>query len=256
MRVVVNGQPLIEIPPDLFIPPHALEVLLDSFTGPLDILLYLIRQQNLDIMDIPMVTVTRQYLQYIELLEANQMDLAADYLVMAALLLEIKSRMLLPTSTLSDEDVETDPRADLVRRLQTYELFQQAASFLEQLPRMGRDFFQMAVRSDHVLIERARPSVTLLSLTNALLQVMARQQQESHHLVTREALSVREKMAFICERLQQEASLEFTRVLNRTDGRLGLVATLLAVLELAKQSMIVLVQTDAYAPLYLRNRDE
>lgn len=248
---VVAGQPFTEMPTDLFIPPDALEVLLDTFTGPLDLLLYLIRQQNIDILNIPMAVITQQYMRYIELMEARRMELAADYLVMAALLVEIKSRLLLPVSAAQQEEFEEDPRMELVRRLQAYEQFKQAALLIDKLPRFERDVFQIKVDIVDGIMEKAHPHVTLASLVTAMSELMQRQQNMAHHQITRELLSVRERMATILNYLQQEKLIEFSRLLNQQEGRMGLVVTLLAILELAKQSLVIITQTEIYSPIHL-----
>jgi segregation and condensation protein A len=250
---VVAGRPLTEMPTDLFIPPDALEVLLDSFSGPLDLLLYLIRQQNIDILDIPMAMITQQYMQYIELLEERRMELAADYLVMAALLAEIKSRLLLPVSTLLADDIENDPRMELVRRLQAYEQFKLASELIDKLPRFERDVFQVHVRTDVNLLKQVPPDVDLTSLVAAIVALMQRQEHMIHHQITREQLSVRERMMIILQYLQHEKLVEFSRFLSQQEGRMGLVVTLLAILELAKQSLIIITQTEAYSSIHVQN---
>jgi segregation and condensation protein A len=248
---VVAGQPLTEMPTDLFIPPDALEVLLDSFSGPLDLLLYLIRQQNIDILDIPMSLITKQYMQYIDLLEQRRMELAADYLVMAALLAEIKSRLLLPASP-QQEEIEEDPRMELVRRLQAYELFKQAAMLLDTLPRYERDVFQVSVYTDNDQVQKVFPDVELSSVVAAMRDLMQRQQHMTHHQISRELLSVRERMTLVLEHLQHEKLIEFTQLLNQQEGRMGLVVTLLAILELAKQSLVIITQADAYSLIHIQ----
>lgn len=249
---VVAGQPLTEMPSDLFIPPDALEVLLDSFSGPLDLLLYLIRQQNIDMLDIPMATITRQYMQYIELLEERSMELAADYLVMAALLAEIKSKLLLPVSCLPADEVENDPRMELVRRLQAYEQFKSAALLIDKLSRFDRDVFQVNVRTGSEIKAIRLPDIALASVVSAMVGLMQRQEHVAHHQITREVLSVRERMTLILQYLQHEKLIEFSRLLNRHEGRMGLVVTFLAILELAKQSLVTVTQTAAYSPVYLQ----
>lgn len=249
---VVAGQPLTELPIDLFIPPDALEVLLDSFTGPLDLLLYLIRQQNIDILDIPMARITQQYMQYIELLEERRMELAADYLVMAALLIEIKSRLLLPPIATQQDQIEDDPRMELVRRLQAYEQFKQMALLIDNLPRFERDVFQAGVSTEHLALIKAQPDVHLSELVTIMEGLFLRQKNLSHHEVTRERLSVRERMVIILNRLQQDKLIEFTEFLIHDEGRMGLVVTLLAALELAKQSLVIVTQVAAFSPIHLQ----
>lgn len=248
---VVAGQPVTELPCDLFIPPDALEVLLDSFTGPLDLLLYLIRQQNIDILNIPMLIITRQYMQYIELMETRRMELAADYLVMAALLIEIKSKMLLPVSVFAQDDIEEDPRMQLVRRLQIYEQFKQAAILVDGLTRSERDVFQVKVFTDSTLV-KAEPDIGIESLVEVMGRLLQQQRHLIHHQITREALSVRERMSDILARLQHEAIIEFRTILTLHEGRMGLVVTFLAVLELAKQSLLLITQASLYGPIYLK----
>ena len=249
---IVAGRPLTELPTDLFIPPDALEVLLDSFTGPLDLLLYLIRQQNIDIMDIPMALITKQYMQYIDLLEERRMELAADYLVMAALLAEIKSRLLLPARPSEEDGVELDPRMELVRRLQVYEQFKQAALFLDTLPRYERDVFQALLPADNKVLSKPLPDIDLSSLLTVMVDLLKRQEHLTHHQITRERLSVCERMTMILEQLQQEKWIEFKRLLKHREGRTGLVVTLLAILELARQSLIILTQTDASSAIHVQ----
>ncbi len=249
---VVAGQPYTEMPTDLFIPPDALEVLLDSFTGPLDLLLYLIRQQNIDILNIPMVVITKQYMQYIELMEVRRMELAADYLVMAALLAEIKSRLLLPINSSHQEEIEEDPRMELVRRLQAYEQFKQVALLIDKLPRFERDVFQVNVDIAGCHTEKVHPDVGLSSLVDAMIELSQRQQTRAHHQISRELLSVQERMATILSHLQDEKLIEFSRLLNSQEGRMGLVVTLLAVLELAKQSLVIITQAAVYSPIHLQ----
>ena len=254
---VVEGKPFTEMPVDLFIPPDALEVLLDSFTGPLDLLLYLIRQQNIDILDIPMVRITQQYMQYIDLLEERRMELAADYLVMAALLIEIKSKLLLPASPLVFDEIEADPRMELVRRLQAYEQFKQASLLIDLLPRYERDVFKVNVRvDDDNMMEKVLPEVALSSLVDVMLSLIQRQKHLTHHQITRERLSVRERMTIILEQLQHQKLIEFSRLLKKHEGRMGVVVTCLAILELAKQTLVTITQTTAYAPIYLQTNND
>jgi len=239
----------------LFIPPDALEILLDSFTGPLDLLLYLIRREHIDIMDIPMVRITQQYMQYIDLMESTRMELAVDYLVMAAMLAEIKSRLLLPVISAQDDGIELDPRMELVRRLQLYEQFKQAALTLERLPRRERDLFQVRVGMPSVESHNmVLPDVTLHHLVIAQMRVLERQGQVVHHQIHRELLSVRDRMAYVLQRLQDEDVLAFTSLYQQDEGRMGLVVSFLAILELAKQSLLILIQTDAFMPIYLKTR--
>jgi len=247
----VAGVAMTEWPQDLYIPPDALEIFLDAFEGPLDLLLYLIRRQNLDILDIPIAEITRQYVDYIAMMEDLRLELAAEYLVMAAMLAEIKSRMLLPRPTLV-ADEEEDPRAELVRRLQEYERFKAAAADLESMPRVARDVFPLSVEVLERVVVRSEAEVSLDELLAALADVMARAELFSNHQVQQEALSVRERMAETLSRLDADSFVEFSALFDPAEGRLGLVVTFLAILELLKESLIQLVQAEAYAPIYLK----
>lgn len=249
---VVAGEPVTEIPSDLFIPPDALEVLLDCFTGPLDLLLYLIRKQNIDILNIPMTIITQQYMQYIELLEQRRMELAADYLVMAALLAEIKSKLLLPLSPSETEDIEEDPRMELVRRLQAYEQFKEIASRLDDLSRLERDTFPVTMQRDSLLIEKTFPELELSALVAVMQNLMKRQQHLTSHQIERELLSVRERMTSVLNHLQQKRAADFTQLLTVSEGRMGLVVTFLAILELARQSLLTITQATAYSRIHLQ----
>lgn len=249
---VVAGQPLTEMPADLFIPPDALEVLLDSFSGPLDLLLYLIRRQNLDILDIPMTRITQQYLQYIQLMQAHRLELAADYLVMAAMLAEIKSRLLLPPSPGQEEELEEDPRLALVKKLQAYEQMKQAAILLDDLPRLERDIFRFSIAVEALEYSLLHPDVELSALAEAMGVLIERKGHLSNHQIAREPLSVRERMATILGRLQSDKPLPFIQLLVPEEGRMGLAVTLLAILELARQSLLVITQASAYAVIYLQ----
>ncbi len=250
---VVRGEPQFELPEDLYIPPDALEVFLDAFEGPLDLLLYLIRRQNLDILDIPIASITRQYMEYVELMRELRLELAAEYLVMAAMLAEIKSRMLLPRPV-SEEEESEDPRAELIRRLQEYERFKQAAEEIEALPRLGRDVFQAVIAFPDRQVRQCQPDVGLDELMRALHEVLRRADLFSSHHVERETLSVRERMASVLERLDGEGFTEFTRLFDLAEGRMGAVVTFIAVLELVKESLIELVQSDNFAPIHVRAR--
>jgi segregation and condensation protein A len=249
---IVAGQPLHEIPADLFIPPDALLVLLDSFSGPLDLLLYLIRQNNIDILNIPMSSITSQYLKYIELLEAHRMALAADYLVMAALLLEIKSKLLLPQTSFGPGDIEEDPRMELVRRLETYEQFKKASLLLDDLPRLERDFFELSLYQGELPESISIvPTVFMSELLDAMKNLMQNQSLMIHHQVLREALTVRERMGDILSILQGKKMVNFSHLLRHKEGRMGLVVTFLAMLELARQSLLVLSQTEFQGPIHV-----
>jgi len=247
----VRGQALASLPQDLYIPPDALEVFLEAFEGPLDLLLYLIRRQNIDIVDISLADITRQYMEYVDLMKDLRLELAAEYLVMAAMLAEIKSRVLLPRPSVSDEE-EQDPRAELIRRLQEYERFKQAAETLDALPREERDIFPGEVEPPGRKIVKLEPDVSLKELLVALTAVLARAEMFTHHHVQREALSVRERMSEALSRLEADKFTEFSSLFNVEEGRLGVVVTFLAVLELMKESLIELVQAEPFAPIYVR----
>ncbi len=244
----VQGTALLEFPKDLYIPPEALEVFLETFEGPLDLLLYLIRRQNLDILDIPIAEVTRQYMEYIELMNELRLELAADYLVMAAMLAQIKSQMLMPRPE-SVEEAEEDPRAELVRRLREYEQIRQAAEDLDGLPRLERDTY--GIRVEPMLGERPRPQpdVALNDILTALQKVLQRSQVLRAHRVKAEPLSVRERMANLLDYLRTSPQVEFTCVLRLAEGRSGVVVTLLALLELVKGQLVVLTQAEPFAPI-------
>lgn len=248
----IGGEPYTEAPHDLFIPPDALEVLLDSFTGPLDLLLYLIRRQNIDIMDIPILKITRQYMEYIELMEQRRLELAADYLVMAAVLAEIKSRLLLPLTPSPQEGVEEDPRMALVRRLQVYEQYKQAAIMIDSLTRCERDVFPIHIEVASLNIVKPQPDVELFALVGAMQALLVERGHSVSHAIQRELLSVRDRMVDVLQRIRTENYLEFTRLYYREEGRMGLVVSLLAILELAKQSLLVITQASAYSPIYIR----
>ena len=246
----VYGEPLIELPADLYIPPDALEVMLEAFQGPLDLLLYLIRKQNLDILDIAMAPLTRQYLEYVELMRAKNLELAAEYLVMAAMLMEIKSRMLLPRPRPADEG-EEDPRAELVRRLLEYERMKQAAQKLDALPQAGRDVIAISVWIERTVQERL-PDVRSQDLAEAWRALLHRARLAAHHRVTREELSVREHMSRILRRLQEHRVLEFAELFDPSRGVAVLVVTFLALLELARELLLDITQSECYAPIYVR----
>jgi segregation and condensation protein A len=249
---VVHGQRLEALPEDLYIPPDALEVLLETFQGPLDLLLYLIRRQNLDILDIPIATITEQYMRYVELMAGLRLELAAEYLLMAALLAEIKSRMLLPRPVLA-EDEEDDPRAELVRRLQEYERYRSAADALDALPRMDRDTFAAhAPLPPQAQPERPQPQVALAELLAAFADALHRSRLYAQHRIGREALSVRERMSLMLEQLENGGFLEFRTVLRIEEGPAGVVVCFLATLELLKAGLIELLQVEAYGVIRLR----
>ena len=250
---IVMGQALTELPKDLYIPPQALEVILEAFEGPLDLLLYLIRRQNLDILDVDVSDITEQYMQYVELMDALQFELAAEYLLMAAMLAEIKSRMLLPRQT-ADEDDEEDPRAQLIRRLQEYERFKKAAEDIDELPRVDRDIFIAEAEPPKIERARAEPDVDLQEILIAFAEVMARANMfESHH-IQREALSTRERMSQVLERLSGQKFLPFVSLFKAEEGRMGVVVTFLAIMELIKESLVEIVQTEAFGPIHVKAR--
>ncbi|QIK39176.1 segregation/condensation protein A [Caldichromatium japonicum] len=250
---IVCGTPLHRLPQDLYIPPDALLVFLETFEGPLDLLLYLIRRQNLDILDIPIAAVTEQYMAYVELMRALRLDLAAEYLVMAALLAEIKSRMLLPRPA-EVQDEEQDPRAELVRQLQEYERFKQAAVRLDELSRMERDVFAVQASAPSGFIRRPLPVIDVRDLLLALDGVLRRAELYAHHRVEREPLSVRERMTRILDHLGQRHLATLSELLDPHEGRAGVVVTILALLELIKEQVLELIQTTPFNPLQLRLR--
>ena len=249
---MVLGEPLTEMPRDLYIPPQAMEVFLDAFEGPLDLLLYLIRKQNLNILDIPIAEITRQYMQYIDVMGEMQLDLAGEYLVMAATLAEIKSRMLLPRATQPGDGLEEDPRAELVRRLQEYERFKQAAQRIDTLPRLERDHFQASAQFSDRRVVRALPEVTLKEMLLAFKDVAMRHEMFAHHHIQREPLSVRARMSDILSTLTPHAFVDFSRLFLFEEGRMGVTVTFIAILELVREGLIEIVQNEAYAPLYVR----
>ena len=248
----VLGQPVLQIPQDLYIPPDALEVFLEAFEGPLDLLLYLIRRQNLDILDIPVAEITRQYVEYIEVMREMRFELAAEYLVMAAILAEIKSRMLLPRPP-SEEGSEDDPRADLVRRLQDYERFKQAAEDLDALPRMERDTSTVAAFVPDRASVKLPPPVQLKEMLLALHDVLKRAELFTGHSIRREALSVRQRMTDVLGRLSDGSFHRFESLFEVREGRLGVVVTFLSILELAKEQLLDIVQEAPQAPIYVKS---
>lgn len=248
---IVLGSPYTELPKDLYIPPQALEVFLEAFEGPLDLLLYLIRRQNLDVLDIPIAEITHQYIEYVELMKAVNLELAAEYLVMAAMLAEIKSRMLLPRPAGASED-EEDPRAELVRRLQEYERYKKAAEDIDELPRVDRDTFPALVEVPHREVARTHPEVELKELLLAIADVMRRAEMFAHHHIRREPLSVRERMSQVLEALTADHFTEFTTLFRVEEGKRGVVVTLLAILELIKQSLVELIQTEPFGPIHVK----
>ncbi|MBT8114812.1 MAG: segregation/condensation protein A [Arenicella sp.] len=251
LRAVVMGEVISEWPQDLFIPPDALEIVLDSFEGPLDLLLYLIRKQNLDILDIPVADITRQYMTYVDLMRSANLDLAAEYLVMASLLAEIKSRMLLPRPKSEDEDGE-DPRAALVRRLQEYERFSRAANELDDRPRLERDIFVAEAPFEDDNPPEVKAQVSLQQLVRAYQNIVERAEANAHMLVSREMLSMRERMTHILQRLQKSDYVRFEELFTVAEGRAGVVVTFIALLELFRDDMLVVVQNEPYAPIHIR----
>jgi len=248
---IVMGEAVTALPQDLYIPPDALEVILETFEGPLDLLLYLIRKQNLDVLDIPIAEITRQYMEYVELMRTARLELAAEYLVMAAMLAEIKSRMLLPRPAESAGE-EEDPRAQLVRRLQEYERYRQAAEDIDDRPRVGREVHLTVVEFDHRPVKRAEPNVSLFELLDAFRDVLQRAEMYRHHRVIMEALSVRERMTQILSRVNAESFLNFEALFEPREGRMGVVVTFMALLELLKESLLVLVQNEPFAPIHVK----
>lgn len=252
---LVYGETFTAWPEDLYIPPDALEVFLEAFEGPLDLLLYLIRRQNIDILDIPVAEITRQYMGYVELMKTVRLELAAEYLVMAAMLAEIKSRMLLPRPAQSDDE-DDDPRAELIRRLQEYERFKQVAEALDDLPRVGRDLHVATVEVVRGAKQARLPQVSLEELVLSMADVLRRAELFEHHQVTREALSVRERMTQVLDRLQAGGFVAFADLFVLQEGRLGVVVTFMALLELVKESLVDLVQNQPFAPIHVRLRME
>jgi segregation and condensation protein A len=249
---VVNGEPITVLPRDLYIPPQALEIFLEAFEGPLDLLLYLIRRQNVNILDIPIAEITRQYTQYIELMQELQLELAGEYLLMAATLAEIKSRMLLPRAQPEAEGADADPRAELVRRLQEYERFKQAAEGLDQLPRLERDVWSASAELKDRKVVRLLPQTTLQEVLCAFQEVVARAELFAHHRIERERLSVRERMSDILAALGEASFQEFARLFRPEEGRMGITVTFIAILELVREGLIDIVQAEPFAPLHVR----
>jgi segregation and condensation protein A len=248
---VVEGQPVTELPRDLYIPPQALEVFLEAFEGPLDLLLYLIRRQNLDILDIPIAEITRQYTRYIELMQVLQLELAGEYLLMAATLAEVKSRMLLPRPA-AEAGEDADPRAELVRRLQEYERFKRAAEGIDRMARLERDTWVATAELVDRKVTRIAPQVTLQEMLLAFQEVLARSDMFAHHHVQREPLSVRQRMSDVLSALSASSFLDFVRLFSADEGRRGVTVTFVAILELLREGLIEIVQSEAYGPLHVR----
>jgi segregation and condensation protein A len=246
------GEPLFTLPHDLYIPPDALEVFLEAFEGPLDLLLYLIRRQNFNILDIPLADVTKQYLEYVEQIRSRNLELAAEYLLMAAMLIEIKSRMLLPVRKADDGKEAEDPRAELVRRLLEYEQMKLAAARLDALPLLGRDFLRVQVAQATVAPETRLPVVTPDDLRQAWADILRRATLKAHHHITREQLSVREHMSIVLRRLQGRRFVEFLDLFDPNASSPVVVVTFIALLELARESLLEVTQAEAFAPIYVR----
>ncbi|HDS1680729.1 TPA: segregation/condensation protein A [Pseudomonas putida] len=232
-----------------------MEVILEAFEGPLDLLLYLIRKQNIDILDIPVAEITRQYMGYVELMKSVRLELAAEYLVMAAMLAEIKSRMLLPRSAAIEEE-EGDPRAELIRRLQEYERFKAAAEGIDELPRVGREIVVPRLEAPQAKVRKLLPQVSLEELLVSMAEVMRRNDLFESHQITRETLSTRERMSDVLERLKGGAFVPFVELFTPEEGKLGVVVTFMAILELVKESLVELVQNEPFAPIHVRLRPE
>ena len=249
---MVQGQAFTDLPSDLYIPPDALEVILEAFEGPLDLLLYLIRRQNLDILEINVADITRQYMAYVEMMTAIRFELAAEYLVMAAMLAEIKSRMLLPRPPEAEEEEGEDPRAALIRRLQEYERFKTAAEDIDEIPRMGRDIHQASAQGPDRNITRPDPEVSMQEMLVALADVLRRADMFESHQVEREKLSTRERMTQVLDRIRHRQFVPFVSLFTVQEGRLGVVVTFLAVMELVKESLVELVQNEAFGSIHVR----
>ena len=248
---IVDGEPVTQLPQDLYIPPYALKVFLEAFEGPLDLLLYLIRRQNLDILDIPIAEITQQYVDYIEMMTDMQLELAGEYLLMAAMLAEIKSRMLLPRSEELEED-EDDPRAELVRRLQQYERYKQAAEDINELERMGRDVQQATAGVIEIKKDVKPPDLTMQELLVAFKDVLSRAEMFAHLHVQREALSTRQRMSEILSRISAENFTGFADLFDPREGRMGVTVTFIALLELLREQVIELVQAESFSPIHVR----
>ncbi len=248
---IVAGEPITALPQDLYIPPYALQVFLEAFEGPLDLLLYLIRRQNIDVLDIPIAEITKQYVQYIEMMNEMQLELAGEYLVMAAMLAEIKSRMLLPRID-ADEEEEDDPRAELVRRLQEYEQFKKAAQAISDLPRLERDTFVVSADAPERKIVTKMPDVTLKELLIAFHDVLKRAEMFSNLHLQRELLSVRQRMSDILTRINANTFSSFSDLFNAEEGRRGIAVTFIALLELMRESVVEVVQSGEFSPIHIR----
>ena len=250
---MVQGKELTVVPKDLYIPPDALEVFLEAFEGPLDLLLYLIHRQNLDILEINVAEITKQYMGYIGLMESIHLELAAEYLVMAAMLAEIKSRMLLPRQVSEEED-EEDPRAELIRRLQEYERFKKAADDIDEMPRLGRDIHQASAHAPERDQEVQHPAVDMREVLAALADVLQRAEMFESHQVEMEKLSTRERMTMVLDTLQGEQFIPFVSLFKLSEGKLGVVVTFLAIMELIKESLVEIVQSESFGPIHVKAR--
>jgi segregation and condensation protein A len=248
---IVDGEPVTQLPQDLYIPPYALKVFLEAFEGPLDLLLYLIRRQNLDILNIPIADITQQYVDYIEMMTELQLELAGEYLLMAAMLAEIKSRMLLPRSDEVEED-ENDPRAELVRRLQEYERYKKAAEDIDTLPRLERDLHQASAGVVEIKRDVKPPDVSMQELLVAFKDVLSRAEMFAHHHIQREALSTRQRMAEILDRVSDTDFAQFSDLFDAEEGRMGVAVTFIALLELLREQVIELVQGEPFSPIHVR----
>ncbi len=252
--IKVLGEEVTELPKDLYIPPQALKVFLEAFEGPLDLLLYLIKKQNIDILNIPIASITKQYVQYVDLMRELHIDLAAEYLVMAAMLAEIKSRLLLPRPKILDEEEGQDPRAELMRRLREYERFKKAAADMDALKRNERDTFIGAAEPPKMNISVPHPEVSLDQVLAALKDVLKRARLNAEHTVGREVLSIRERMTIVLDSLHEDEFISFTKFFNPEEGRMGVVVTLIAILELLRQKIIDFVQHELFAPIYVKRK--
>lgn len=252
--IKVHGAQYTELPDDLYIPPDALRVFLETFQGPLDLLLYLIKKQNIDILDIPIARITQQYIEYVEVMQEVHLELAADYLVMAAMLAEIKSRLLLPRPEESGEENEVDPRAELVRRLQEYERFKTAAEEIETMPRCERDIYVSDADKPSLDFNQPHPDVALPDILAAVRDVIERARLYSEHQIERETLSIRERMTIVLSKVKADEFIDIGKLFTHEEGRMGVVVTLIAILELVRQSLIELTQSQPYAPVYVKTR--
>lgn len=252
---LVYGEAVIDAPQDLYIPPDALEVILEAFEGPLDLLLYLIRKQNIDILDIPVAEITKQYMTYVELMKSARLELAAEYLLMAAMLAEIKSRMLLPKLNTADEE-EEDPRAELIRRLQEYEQIKEAAEKLDEIPRLDRDIKPIQLIAPEAKARKLLPEVTMRELLLTVSDVLKRAELFEQHQVSREVLSTRERMTAILEKLAGKGFVPFIQLFQPEEGKLGIVVSFMAILELIKESLVDIIQNEPFAPIHIKARVE